>query len=342
VIKTWKLCILLSTGLAAAGANAALADDCPPLTMVTSVEMRIGNDDGRIYVPVKIADKPKDMLVDTGGAFTEITRPTVNELGLSTHHADVELIDIAGQTTNIVTNASLTIGNLRAEGMDFVVMSGNDPLDAANPDEAGVIAPNVLRAYDLDLDFSGMKVNLISQKHCDGNVVYWPADTVAVVPVRVNKDGHIIVPVLLDGHPFEALLDTGASDSIVNLGKATETLGVNPGTPDTPVTGTLGDEAHTQVYGHTFKTLSLEGLTIANPKMTIIPNMIKSKLQDLNDTLSNDTRLNDREESNGLNDVILGMNVIRRLHLYIAYKEQKLYITPAASTPAAAPVGSPH
>jgi hypothetical protein len=28
-------------------------------------------------------------------------------------------------------------------------------------------------------------------------------------------------------------------------------------------------------------------------------------------------------------DVILGMGILRQLHLYIAYKEEKLYITPA-------------
>ena len=28
-------------------------------------------------------------------------------------------------------------------------------------------------------------------------------------------------------------------------------------------------------------------------------------------------------------DIIVGMNVIRRLHLYIAYSEKNLYVTPA-------------
>jgi hypothetical protein len=29
--------------------------------------------------------------------------------------------------------------------------------------------------------------------------------------------------------------------------------------------------------------------------------------------------------------IVLGMNVLRRLHIYIAYGEEKLYVTPATA-----------
>src|SRR6185503_16453138 len=64
--------IVLCVGLG--GAPTAWTDEnCPPLTMITSVDMQIGRD-GRIYVPVRINDQPKRMLIDTGGFFTEITQ----------------------------------------------------------------------------------------------------------------------------------------------------------------------------------------------------------------------------------------------------------------------------
>ena len=31
-------------------------------------------------------------------------------------------------------------------------------------------------------------------------------------------------------------------------------------------------------------------------------------------------------------DILLGMNVLKHLHVYIAYKEKKLYITPAGTS----------
>lgn len=41
------------------------------------------------------------------------------------------------------------------------------------------------------------------------------------------------------------------------------------------------------------------------------------------------TRLGDTSQSGDFADMLLGMNVLRHLHVYIAYKERKLYITPA-------------
>jgi hypothetical protein len=43
-----------------------------------------------------------------------------------------------------------------------------------------------------------------------------------------------------------------------------------------------------------------------------------------------------REETVGLPDLILGMNVLSQMHVYIAYRERKLYITAADPQRAAA------
>jgi hypothetical protein len=48
-----------------------------------------------------------------------------------------------------------------------------------------------------------------------------------------------------------------------------------------------------------------------------------------------------RDSDNNLPGIILGMNVLSRLHVYIAYKEAKLYITAAAVQPAASPAAAP-
>jgi hypothetical protein len=50
------------------GSGAALADQCQPLTLVTTVDMRPSKN-GRMYVPVKIMDTPKYVLLDTGGGI---------------------------------------------------------------------------------------------------------------------------------------------------------------------------------------------------------------------------------------------------------------------------------
>jgi hypothetical protein len=67
------LSILLLAGGAATSAHAEAI--CPPAELFTSVDMKLG-DDGRIYVPVKVNQIHKWMMVDTGGFFSVVTNET--------------------------------------------------------------------------------------------------------------------------------------------------------------------------------------------------------------------------------------------------------------------------
>jgi predicted aspartyl protease len=328
--------IPILTALAAAYLTApAMADDaCPPLQMISNVTMTLG-DDGRPYVPVRIGDKDKTMLVDTGGAFTEITPATVEELGLRPRVTRLNLVGVTGSEQRLAVRTSLVLGNLTAPATDFMVMTGANPidssLDSSVPGAAGILAPNLLHAYDLDMDFGGRKVALLSQDHCPGKVVYWPADAVAVVPFRLDDSNHIFVQVTLDGVRLDAMLDTGASDSVLNLDKALLEYHLKPGDAETPVSHDLVDNVAT--YQHRFHALSLEGLAVGNPQMTLMPDLMKSRFGNTHDSLKGGSRLKVLDAQTGLGDMILGMNVLHHLHLYIAYKEHKLYITPAVTAP---------
>ncbi len=311
---------------------------CPPLTLVTSVDMQIG-DDGRVYVPAKISGTPKSMLVDTGGFFSEIAQSAVDELKLDTHHVGLQLIGVAGDTTNVVARAPFVIGNLHADNMDFMVMGTVHDFAEDVTDAAGILAPNLLSSYDVDLDFAGHKFNLLSQNHCVGKVVYWAADTVAVVPFAINTDGHIVVPVSVDGQTFSAMLDTGATNTVFNLEIAKSAFSLVPGNSDTPVRARLiTSSGPTNTYTHRFGALSLEGIAVANPSVELMPDLMRNKRLDPKDSLEHGTRLPDPSRAVGFGDIILGMDILRHLHLYIAYKEKKLYITPATA-PAANPSG---
>src|ERR1700722_4142503 len=92
-------------GLLAAGTAAAYADDCPQLTMLASVPMSYDGS-GRPIVPVTIGTAQKSMLVDTGGAFSEIGLPTVDQLGLPREKAPVEQIGVSGVFYDQETDAA--------------------------------------------------------------------------------------------------------------------------------------------------------------------------------------------------------------------------------------------
>jgi predicted aspartyl protease len=326
------LAALLTANLTTA---AMAADDCPPLQMISNVAMTLGGD-GRPYVPVRIGDRDKTMLVDTGGAFTEMTEATVEELGLRPRVTRLNLIGVTGAENSLAVRTSLTLGNLTAPATDFIVMTGTGRADNTLWEAAGILAPNLLHAYDLDLDFGGRKVALLSQDHCPGKVVYWQADAVAVVPFRLDNSNHIIVQVTLDGVRLEALLDTGASDSVLNLDKALLKYHLKPGDSETPQSRDIiegaseGESVHT--YTHRFHALSLEGLAVGNPQVQLMPDLMRPRMGNSHDSLKGGSRLKVLNAQTGLGDMILGMNVLHHLHLYIAYKERKLYITPAVET----------
>ena len=320
--RYWTLSALLLVAVAAGGAR---AQECPPAQRVTSVDMKIG-DDGRIYVPVKVKNANKTLLVDTGGFWSELTKQTAVELRLSTHHIRYELVGVGGDTTNMTTTTSLLLGNLRADAADFMVIPDANGFATDMPDVAGLLAPNLLHDYDVDIDFSTMKLSLYSQNHCEGKAVNWPGG-IAVLPMSLDSSDHIQIPVQLDGHNLTAILDTGATRSVLDVELAKSTFGLTPGDADTQEVGRLMRSPQSKTYSHRFKSLALGGIAIADPAVRLIPDLMRNKIKDPHANLEGGTRLPRVIEKPGFGDMILGMNVIREWHVYIAYREQKLYLT---------------
>ena len=169
------------------------------------------------------------------------------------------------------------------------------------------LSPDIMAGYETEFDFANNKFNLYSRDHCPGKVVYWTTSPYAVVPMRMPDNLHIDLDVMLDGKPFRAVLDTGSSRSVVRMEAAQSAFGIKD---DDPGLKPLNDSK--RFYSYPFKTLSLEGLTINNPALLVAPRST--------------VRMSDSDP-----EIILGMGVLRQLHLFIAYGEQKLYITPATS-----------
>ena len=191
-----------------------------------------------------------------------------------------------------------------------------------------MLGADLLKLYDLDIDFASQKLSLFSQDHCPGKVVYWPASAVSVIPIHVEYSGHIIVPVSLDAHPIDALLDTGASGTILSMEFAENNFKLAPGSAEMPKIGEAVGVLPVPVYQHTFSALDLEGISIHNPTLYIRG---KSEKYTFTQSPHLGSRISDADERSGVTDLTLGTRELRHLHLYIAYKEQKLYITPASN-----------
>jgi len=284
-----------------------------------------------------IVDKPVTLLVDTGSPFSMISRQLTRELNLKVGPARIAgglgrmgVRNLAGQRSDEQARLpSITLGRLRQEGVYFFVDPGDRPTGRGSFD--GVIGADMLANTDADFDFGAKKLNLISQNHCDGKVVYWAAPAVAVIPFHFDKGGHIAFPLQLDDKRVNALLDTGAYNTTLNLTTARRTFNIDTNARDLQKIGELKGGFTADIYRKQFKTITFDGVTINNPEVDLLPDMVSNPARP---TTSAGSIIRDTDAEPP--DVLLGMNVLSKLHVYIAYKEAKLYIT-AAGTQAAAP-----
>jgi hypothetical protein len=127
----------------------------------------------------------------------------------------------------------------------------------------------------------------------------------------MDKVGHIEIPIQVDGHTLTAEFDTGSSQSVMSLEVAHRLFDLDEKSPDMKAVSNSAP----YVYRYPFKMLKFGDVTVSNPDILLIPNNVSQ------------TR----------GKFILGMGILRQLHLYIAYGERKLYATAATADQHAGP-----
>jgi len=339
----------------------AQAEDCGKLVSYGTIPLTQIEGIAAEFVPVEIAGAQKLMLLDTGADVTTLSNKTAAELKLdTTRNSNIRIYDVTGAMSDQFVKAPLKIGAMRGDKVNF--MLGTVHLDDfSDPRVAGRLGADILDKFDLSVDYGAHTVALLDQNHCEGQVVYWPERPIAVITFdlvqgsalqsvraeyqrrideptpRVQHIGellatgglHIIFPVMLDGVEIMAQLDTGDSISILEQKKAERSFGIVVGSPDTPAASVPNGAPI--AWKHRFKSLSLAGIAVSNPEVLIVPDKVSEHVN----TWSTGTLLDNRANSaKSTPSLLLGRNVLKQLHIYIAYKEQKIYIT-AAGTPKA-------
>jgi predicted aspartyl protease len=286
----------------AAFGQGAWPEDCK-LVRVAQLPMTLKSNDAT--VPGLVNGKTVTLAIDTGGYASSLTKTATDNLGLVRHRMNSVIIrDMGGKVADeYVRVDSFRIGNLERDGVYLMVMESFPGID-------GLIAPDLLRNYDVELDFAGRQFSLFKHHPCADRAVYWTG-SYAVVPFGVTGDGHMRVPVSLDGKDTYAVLDTGAGVSALSMQNAKHMFDLGADNPNVEAAGQLTGASGSQVnaYTYPFKTLTMGGVTVANPRIALT---------------EGHNFLGDNDAS-----ILLGMDVLSKLHLYIAYREQKLYITDA-------------
>ena len=314
------LCLLLSP--------VAHASDSPAckLTRVTNLDMTLDKY-GRPIIPVTINGAAKMALVDTGGAFSSMTDNTVRELNMRAVLFPMHnVVYIDGTSPTEMTYTEYFAAgklNLATKGVYFAVKEpphGDDAFDAT-------LSSDIMHLFDVELDFPSGKFQLFLQGNCGDDSVHWTNAPHAVLLFETNKvdwdttyrhmlapgshtnaiqspDWHMMARATLDGEIVDVILDTGAKTSTMTLEDAKDVIHG----PDAKNLKPVDDRS---AYIYPFKTLTLGDITINNPQIEIL------------------TAKPDRVSTLGQirPKLRLGAPVFRQLHLYISYKDKKIYLT---------------
>jgi hypothetical protein len=297
----------------ASPSRAADAPSCA-LQQYTSIDFNITRADD-ILIPITIGETPTFAELTLATAFNTTGPNAVETLKLETR----SLSRITAATPKVgnrtITHATrpvpVMIGQLRITGVEFLVTS----------DVGGNISARVglglFGQADVELDFANQKLKVFSSDHCPGNVVYW-ADSFGAVPFRKATIGNYLV-MELDGKKIETGLGTSTAITRLHADAAKRLFDIDVGAPDPLVPGIRPEKQR-------FMDLTANGIAVMNAQVDIEPfSPGGCRLRE--------QRGADRAAGYGqcynVFPLQLGMNVLKRMRIYFASKENMLYFTAA-------------
>ena len=321
-MRTHVLALSAAAALCAAPAQAQPAQ-CGSLTRVFQLPLTPGPGGVRFGVPITVNGQQKQFLLSTGIPNSRIGRRAVNDLKL-TPRTQGQMLQRNGTVNNAyVVETNLEIGPMKAPRHEMLVMENLAPFD-------GVFSRDLMQNYDIEINFAGGQLSYFLTVHCPGKVVHWATSGITSVDFNGwdnnSAQRFLTVPVLIDGHEIRAEIDTTLGETVLEADTASALFTLTPDSPGRVPLGALDNNPAHRMFGYTFQTLKIGGLTLRNPKMRIVPDIVGTKSTD---TLRADSRVQRRTDE-FMPTMQIGMDVLRRLHLYVATKEQKIYFTGAA------------
>jgi Aspartyl protease len=325
-------------GLALAPATASAADECRQ-KQIASIPARIAPEN-QLLIEADLNGQPVGLRLDTGLGISALSRSVVQRLGLpiETSHElrfQYALNDVykvfaepgtqahdpgfaGSELTERTRIPRMTLGGAVTEFEEFAVVPiGGDGSDNR---PVGVFGNDYLLLYDLELDPAGGKVKLFEQDHCGDRVVYW-AREYSTLPIRVDPATRwVTTDVELDGQHLRALIDTGSEFTTLPLGTAARYYGLDEHSPGVAEAGNdISIEGRSVPrYAYDFKSLKLGDLVVGNPRIML------QTLRMMRHTPS-DTHIARAAEV--APDIIIGENLLRKLHIYFAFKDSVAYFT---------------
>jgi hypothetical protein len=299
----------------------AQAQDCK-LMQGASLDM-IPSTDGHILVSLLVSGVPRYFYVEIDAPFSSIDLNFVDQSRFD--HSRLERPSMPVMFGQVIRDTaiipSLQIGGQTGTDVRLMIVKNFNVPDKR---AIGVLGLDLLEGFDVELDFSKNKINLFSPDHRPGQVVYWTKEFVSI-PMQQSEVWKFYerIPMQLDGQSVLVALSTMESSSFMPLSLAKQLYNIAPGSPGLVAT-TEAKYGSETVYKYPFKVLEVGGVKILNPNLFIYSD---------DDVVPCDNHQAKRApyllrcESAG--DLELTLGELRKLHLYLAFGEQKVYVSSA-------------
>ncbi len=287
-----------------------------------------------LLVPVTIQDTPAYMTLSLANPFSGVSEKAVRDLSLTTQPTPSRVGVYTGrkEIRATATAHAFAMGNVRIKNASFLVLpDSGDSENTSEPPVIGFLGMDVFNGMDIELDVAHRKLNLFSQDHCPGHVVYW-SQSFDSAPIRFGSLGEFYFPMELDGKKLETTLATSNAMTTLRTDATRKLFNFDSHSDDIE---TESDKAGHIVSHYRAMKLSGEGLDIINARISLIdPPTAACHLSSRQGAAS-------YEGCFGVHPLQLGQNVVSKLHFFIATKEKMLYFTladPSEKGDVAAPV----
>jgi len=354
--KRMRLSLLPALLLLAGPADDASAETCS-LTLLNSVPLAVT--DNIAWVPASVGTMERQFQIDTAAPDNQMGKDAVADFGLKAiNYTPVQTdggaggfsfgqaaaTDIngtalgrttfgsvggkAGGNTTAIYDAKgikfhsladarpFTLGTMQTDHLQFVVT------DFPQPGSGGILSADFFRKYDIDLDFQTHRLNMFAPDHCKGQVLYWRAPGAARLPFRY-KNGRITVRVSVDGREMDAVINTGSPRSEMQFDDADSLFYRNSRSPG----ATREGEGH---YAFNYTVLSFGNVLIHNPHLVLTHSVL---VRGTGSGPQTGTLLRDVGTTATQPELMIGTDLLKMLHIYIAFNERTITVTQGSELP---------
>lgn len=299
------------------------------------------NESGGVMVPLKINGQDVWMILNMSTGVPMVYEASARALGLKPVSWNAADITVGSRkVTQKVVVDSLRIGGANFVKWDMYLRPDLDgkaeiPQFMGRP-VLGSLSANFMQTVDLELNLAEKKMGLFTQTRCaNSGAVYWGGE-VTRVELFNDPAGLMVFAMELDGRRVEASLYTGGRTSVISEAVTKRFFGFDRNSDGITRKddGNGGETASYRAMGLTARGLAMKNVAIRlndQTSATCVPT-----------TSERNTRAIGFSGCFNVVPLSIGTDLLRKLRIYIASKEAKIYFTRVESpAPQATPVTPP-